>query len=113
MKTMIPFFQNDAISAYQGNTLTILPLLHSGSVDAIITDPPYSSGAAMLSVKQADPAQKYQGTGTKKTYPPMPGDAKDQRSFTWWMTQGSASVGALPATALLSLSLRTGDSFRA
>lgn len=48
---MIPFFQNDAISVYQGNTLTILPLLHSGSVDAIITDPPYSSGAAMLSGK--------------------------------------------------------------
>lgn len=84
---MIPFFQNDAVSVYQGNTLTILPLLHSGSVDAIITDPPYSSGAVMLSGKQADPAQKYQGTGTKKTYPPMPGDARDQRSFTWWMTQ--------------------------
>ena len=75
------------MSVYQGNTLTLLPLLPSDSVDAIITDPPYSSGAATLSGKQAAPAAKYQQTGTKKTYPPMLGDAKDQRSFTWWMTQ--------------------------
>ncbi len=84
---MIPFFQDGSVSVYQGNTLTLLPLLPSDSVDAIITDPPYSSGAATLSGKQADPAVKYQGIGTKKTYPPMLGDAKDQRSFTWWMTQ--------------------------
>ena len=41
--------------------------------------------------KQADPAQKYQQPGTKKTYPPMLGDGRDQRSFlTWsilWLTE--------------------------
>ena len=48
-------------------------------VDAVITDPPYSSGGLMLSARQADPAVKYQNTGTVKTYPPdvrgQPGSA--------------------------------------
>lgn len=79
---MIPFFQDDAVSVYQGNTLTLLPLLPSDSVDAIITDPPYSSGAATLSGKQAAPAAKYQQTGTEKTYPPMLGDAKDHSALS-------------------------------
>lgn len=85
--SMVPFFQSDSLTVYHGNAFTILPLIPSGSVDAVITDPPYCSGAATLSAKQADPVAKYQGTGTKRSYPPMPGDAKDQRSFTWWMTQ--------------------------
>lgn len=84
---MVPFSQSDSLIVYQGNTFTVLPLLPSDSVDAVITDPPYCSGAATLSGKQADPAAKYQQTGTKKTYPPLLGDAKDQRSFTWWVTQ--------------------------
>ncbi len=84
---MIPFFENNALTIYQGNAFTVLSLLPSDSVDAVITDPPYCSGAATLSGKQAAPATKYQQTGTKKTYPPMLGDAKDQRSFTWWMAQ--------------------------
>lgn len=75
------------VTIYQGNTLTVLPALPDDSVDAVITDPPYSSGAATLSGKQTEPASKYQQTGTKRTYPPMLGDAKDQRSFTWWATQ--------------------------
>lgn len=84
---MRPFFQDEVLTLYQGNALTLLPFIPSESIDAVITDPPYSSGAATLSGKQAAPAAKYQQTGTKKTYPPMLGDAKDQRSFTWWMTQ--------------------------
>lgn len=84
---MRPFFQDEVLTLYQGDVLTLLPFIPSESIDAVITDPPYSSGAATLSGKQADPSVKYQKTGTKKTYPPMLGDAKDQRSFTWWMTQ--------------------------
>ena len=84
---MNPFFQDESNAVYHGNALTILPCLPFESVDAVITDPPYCSGAVTLSGKQADPVVKYQKTGTKKGYPSMLGDAKDQRSFTWWMTQ--------------------------
>lgn len=84
---MNPFFQDESNAVYHGNALTILPCLPFESIDAVITDPPYYSGAVSLSGKQADPVVKYQKTGTKKGYPSMLGDAKDQRSFTWWMTQ--------------------------
>lgn len=79
-------FEDGTSLVYHGNALQILPTLTSDFVDAILTDPPYSSGAATLSGKQANPANKYQQTGTKKTYPSMLGDCRDQRSFTLWMT---------------------------
>ena len=81
----IIFNQSDVI-IHQGDALTILRGLPTQSADALITDPPYSSGAATLAGKQASPASKYQNSGTKKVYPPMLGDAKDQRSFTLWCT---------------------------
>ena len=55
-------------------------------VDAVITDPPYSTGGTTLASRQADPADKYQSSGVKKAYPPMLGDARDQRSFAFWAT---------------------------
>ncbi len=55
-------------------------------MDAVLTDPPYSSGGVTMGARQADPAQKYQSSGVKKQYPPMLGDAMDQRSWTMWCT---------------------------
>jgi site-specific DNA-methyltransferase (adenine-specific) len=77
-------FSSKTIRLYHGNALTILPVLPTASVDAVVTDPPYSSGGVSLSAKQSDPAQKYQTSGTIRTYPPMLGDGKDQRAFTAW-----------------------------
>ena len=79
-----PFYSDPSFTLYNGDALSCLQALHDGSVDAVITDPPYSSGGIALSARQADPAQKYQLSGTKKTYPPMLGDGKDQRSFLAW-----------------------------
>jgi len=71
---------------YNGDALTILRDLPDTSVDAVVTDPPYSSGGLHAGARRADPAKKYQSTGTKRTYPPMLGDCKDQRSFALWAT---------------------------
>jgi site-specific DNA-methyltransferase (adenine-specific) len=71
---------------YQGDTLSVLKTLPSSGVDAVVTDPPYSSGGVTLTARQAPPDTKYQQTGTKKAYPPLLGDGKDQRSFTAWAT---------------------------
>ena len=71
---------------HKGDALRVLQTLPPGSVDAVVTDPPYCSGAATLTGKQADPGKKYQKTGTVKVYPPMLGDGKDQRSFILWAT---------------------------
>ena len=74
------------VTIYQGDVLATLRSLPDNSIDAVLTDPPYSSGGVTLAAKQSDPAQKYQQSGTRKTYPPMLGDGKDQRSFTAWAT---------------------------
>lgn len=78
--------QFDNVTLYQGDSLGILADLPDHSVDAVLTDPPYSSGGASLSAKQADPASKYQSSSARRSYPPMLGDAKDQRSWTMWCT---------------------------
>jgi site-specific DNA-methyltransferase (adenine-specific) len=59
---------------YQGDALTILKTLPSSTVDAVVTDPPYSSGGVTLAARQANPAQKYQQSGTARTYPTLLGD---------------------------------------
>ncbi len=74
------------ITIYQGDALKTLETLPDASADAVITDPPYCSGGVTLSARQADPSDKYQKSGTKKKYPPMLGDGRDQRSFTAWAT---------------------------
>lgn len=83
---MDPHFQVGDINLYQGDALAVLSTLERDSVDAVLTDPPYSSGGVTLVARQTDPAQKYQQSGTKRQYPPMLGDAKDQRSWTMWCT---------------------------
>lgn len=75
-----------SITLFQGDALDVLRSLPDASVDMVLTDPPYSSGGTTMSARQADPAQKYQSSSTKRTYPPMLGDAKDQRSWTLWST---------------------------
>ncbi len=67
-----------------GDALQILQTIPSGSVDAVITDPPYSSGGATIAERTRDPIAKYQQTGTKIVRPSFPGDNKDARSWMHW-----------------------------
>ena len=76
--------EHEPFIIYHGDAYAVLRTLPSESVDAVITDPPYSSGGVTLSARQAEPAAKYQQSGTVRQYPPMLGDGKDQRSFTAW-----------------------------
>ena len=43
-----------------GDCLEILKQLPSNSVDAVITDPPYSSGGSTIAQKVQDPVKKYE-----------------------------------------------------
>jgi site-specific DNA-methyltransferase (adenine-specific) len=66
--------------------LTTLKTLPSESVDAILTDPPYSSGGLSASARQRLPSEKYQLTSTKQQFDEFHGDQRDQRSFLIWAT---------------------------
>ena len=67
-----------------GDCLEILKSLPDESVDAVITDPPYSSGGMTHSERVKDPAEKYVQTGTKIVRPSFVGDNKDARSWLHW-----------------------------
>ena len=79
-----PYYSDPSFTLYNGDALACLQALYDDSVDAVITDPPYSSGGLTPPARRADPALKYQQSGTKKTYPPLLGDGKDHRSFLAW-----------------------------
>jgi len=53
-------------------------------VDAVITDPPYSSGGFSRNDKNRSPNEKYQQGGTIRQYPAFGGDNRDQRSYFAW-----------------------------
>jgi site-specific DNA-methyltransferase (adenine-specific) len=68
---------------YLGDALAVLPGL-TGPVDAVITDPPYSSGGATQAARNAPPEKKYVQTGQQKRWPSFLGDNMDGRSWTHW-----------------------------
>lgn len=76
----------DTVQLYHGEALRILRDLADNTIDAVITDPPYSSGGLFTSARTADPAKKYIQTGTKLTRPSFSGDNRDQRSCRHWCT---------------------------
>lgn len=74
------------IELIKGNALDILRQ-DIGMFDAVITDPPYSSGAATLSGKQSSTGKKYTTTKKDCPFPDFCGDSMDQRSWTNHMRQ--------------------------
>ncbi|MCU6243835.1 site-specific DNA-methyltransferase [Enterobacter ludwigii] len=66
---------------YCGDCMEILP--HLGMADALITDPPYSSGGMTIGAKSQQPGSKYVNS---KKYAEFYGDNRDTRSWVMWMT---------------------------
>lgn len=74
-----------SISLIRGDALASLQAMPSASVDAVITDPPYSSGGFTRGdrVLEATAAKYVQG-GTFTERPDFAGDNRDQRSWVAW-----------------------------
>ncbi len=69
----------------QGDCLEILP--HLPTVDAVIVDPPYSSGGQFRGDRVRNPSSKYiQSDSISTERSEFTGDNRDQRSFLVWMT---------------------------
>ncbi len=67
-----------------GDCLDILPTLAAGSVDAVITDPPYSSGGQFRGDRAGTTRNKYLNTEDKDNYSDFAGDNRDQRGYLYW-----------------------------
>lgn len=69
-----------------GDALGILGDVAPGTFDAVVADPPYSSGGAFRVDKARDTAGKYQQGSARARYPDFSGDSRDQRSLLAWST---------------------------
>src|SRR5574337_1071851 len=73
------------VQLHQGDCLDILRALPDASVDAVITDPPYSSGGQFRGDRVQDVHTKYVQTGSESiALAGFSGDNRDQRSFGYW-----------------------------
>jgi len=82
---MTPYYADDWATLYHGDALAVLRELPSASVDAVITDPPYSSGGTFRGDRTSDPTNKYVPTKEVVNFHvTFTGDNRDQRSFAFW-----------------------------
>lgn len=69
---------------HQGEALDLLADLPAGSVDAVVTDPPYSTGGMVRSDRTTSTISKYVSTGATVRGHEFSGDNRDQRSYLAW-----------------------------
>lgn len=70
------------IALYAGDALAVLAQLDTAAVDAIITDPPYSSGGMTRGDRTAATTTKYVSSGQPRAE--FAGDNRDQRAYGYW-----------------------------
>ncbi len=98
---------------HKGEALAFLASLPDASVDAVITDPPYSSGGMMRGDRANATADKYRGwsqndDGSSRppttTFADFVGDNRDQRTHLMWsvLWLESALCVAKPGASLLA-----------
>jgi site-specific DNA-methyltransferase (adenine-specific) len=70
----------------RGDALAVLGGLPACSVDAVVTDPPYSSGGAFRGDRMTGTATKYTSSDSalKDRLPEFTGDNRDQRAYGHW-----------------------------
>jgi site-specific DNA-methyltransferase (adenine-specific) len=83
-----PYWQHDRATLYGGDALAVLASLPDASVDAVITDPPYSSGGKFRGDRMASATTKYTHSKTCAAWEDagadFTGDNRDQRSYGYW-----------------------------
>lgn len=67
---------------YLGDSLALLAGV--GPVDAVLTDPPYSSGGTFRSDRMGTTKAKYQDNRSQHLYSEFAGDNRDQRAYSHW-----------------------------
>ena len=77
------------IRLYKGDCLDFIPALEDGTIDLILTDPPYSSGGLFAGDRKQSTGVKYADNKFHGAYDldDFSGDNMDQRSFTAFMRE--------------------------
>lgn len=79
-------YSTERATIYTGDALDVLHQLGTASVDALVTDPPYSSGGMVRGDRAGQSAiAKYVTTGSAmKAGVEFTGDNRDQRGYAYW-----------------------------
>lgn len=79
-------FDSAGIQLIHGESLQTLQAMASRGeqFDALLTDPPYASGALHIGGKSQPTNAKYQQNGTERRHQDFSGDARDQISWMTW-----------------------------
>jgi site-specific DNA-methyltransferase (adenine-specific) len=73
------------LTLIHGDVLHVLPTLPEASVDAVIADPPYSSGGMFRADRVGrDTAKKYMHSGNPRGWRSFAGDTRDQLGYERW-----------------------------
>lgn len=86
-----PYYVDDLVTVYHGDAFAVLRDLGDASFDALVTDPPYSSGGMYRGDRAGDPLGKYRGGGKSidgkvlGSTVSFAGDTRDQRSWMSWV----------------------------
>ena len=82
-----PYWRHERATLYGGDALAVLPSLPAASVDAVITDPPYSSGGMVRGDRAATSIDaKYVQSNGRHDLADFTGDNRDQRAYGYWCT---------------------------
>lgn len=73
------------VQAFRGSALHLMTQFPSNWADAIIADPPYSSGGFTRGDRTADPATKYVENSADMIRASFAGDNRDARAWLYWM----------------------------
>lgn len=81
-----PYWSADRVTLYGGDALAVLASLPDASADAVITDPPYSSGGQFRGDRAGGVHAKYVQTGSVSGHAlaAFAGDNRDQRAYGYW-----------------------------
>lgn len=78
---MKPYYSDEHVTLYLGDSLDVLPELETNSVDAVITDPPYSSGGRRENARSV--RRSMNRTMSDDDW--IAGDAMSTGGFVWLM----------------------------
>lgn len=83
---MNPLHADESSTLYCGEALAVLRELPDASVDALITDPPYSSGGMVRGDRMQDVHTKYVNTDSKSgnALQAFSGDSRDSFGYWFW-----------------------------
>lgn len=97
---MKPYYDDGTCTIYHGDCFDVLAELDG--IDAVITDPPYSSGGAFRGDRMQQTSAKYMNSGTLAYRPDFAGDNRDQRSFLAWcaLWMNAARNASRPGAAI-------------